>query len=53
MPREFCVGNGNLLVNLDANLSIRDLYFPYVGMENHVGDIFVDSGCGWMEFSRG
>ncbi len=37
MPRELCFGNGDLMVTLDADLSIRDLYFPFVGMENHVG----------------
>jgi oligosaccharide amylase len=31
------VGNGRLLVNFDSNGYIRDLYFPLVGMENHVG----------------
>lgn len=36
MPRPLVIGNGNLLVALDANLSIRDLTFPYVGLLNHV-----------------
>lgn len=35
MPRDLVLGNGTLLVNLDRNLNIRDLYFPYVGMYNH------------------
>jgi len=29
------VGNGNLLINLDTNYNIRDIYYPYVGKENH------------------
>lgn len=36
MPRPIVLGNGNLLVGLDAYLQIRDLYFPYVGLTNHV-----------------
>lgn len=36
MPREIVLGNGNILVNIDRSLSIRDFYYPYVGMENHV-----------------
>ena len=37
MPRDIVLGNGELLVNLDGDLSIRDLYYPYVGLYNHVG----------------
>ncbi len=40
MPGELCVGNGNLQVNFDNDLNIRDMYFPYVGMENHVSGHF-------------
>ena len=36
MPKPLVVGNGSLLVNLDLNASIRDMYFPHVGDENHV-----------------
>ncbi len=36
MPKPLVVGNGSLLVNLDKNASIRDMYFPHVGNENHV-----------------
>lgn len=37
MPRALVLGNGNLLVNIDSGMNIRDLYFPYVGMDNHIG----------------
>ncbi|MBV9848751.1 MAG: glycoside hydrolase family 15 protein [Armatimonadetes bacterium] len=37
MPREIVLGNGELLVNLDHNLFVRDIYYPYVGWANHVG----------------
>ncbi len=37
MPRDLPIGNGHLLVNFDADHRIRDIYFPYVGKENHAG----------------
>ena len=36
MARAITVGNGNLLVGLDYCGQVRDLYFPYVGLQNHV-----------------
>ena len=36
MARATTVGNGNLLVGLDYRGQVRDLYFPYVGLTNHV-----------------
>ena len=35
MPRSFVVGNGSLHATFDSDLQMRDLYFPYVGMEDH------------------
>ncbi|HEY0080920.1 MAG TPA: glycoside hydrolase family 15 protein [Pyrinomonadaceae bacterium] len=35
MPRDIPVGNGSLLVAFDEDYRIRDIYFPYVGKENH------------------
>lgn len=35
MPRDIPVGNGSLLVTFDEFYQIRDIYFPYVGKENH------------------
>ena len=35
MPRDIPVGNGSLLVAFDEFYQIRDIYFPYVGKENH------------------
>ena len=55
MPRELCFGNGDLMVALDADLAIRDLYFPFVGMENHVGGhrcrlgIWSDGRFAWVD----
>jgi len=35
MPRSLVVGNGSLLATFDERLQMRDIYFPYVGMEDH------------------
>jgi glucoamylase len=54
MPRDVPVGNGSLLVAFDADYRIRDLYFPPVGQENHVGShacrfgFFVDGRVSWV-----
>ncbi len=37
MPRDIVLGNGRLHVNLDAEMRVRDLYFPHVGQESHAG----------------
>ena len=35
MPRNLPLGNGSLLVNFDHACQLRDIYWPYVGQENH------------------
>lgn len=37
MPREIVLGNGQMLVTFDSFLNMRDLYYPYVGLWNHIG----------------
>lgn len=37
MPRILVLGNGNVLINFDEKLNLRDLYFPVIGLDNHVG----------------
>ena len=55
MPRDLVVGNGTLLVNLDRHLNIRDLYYPHVGLYNHVGGhpsrigVWVDGQFSWLD----
>ncbi len=55
MPRDLVLGNGTLLVNLDRNLNIRDLYYPHVGLYNHVGGyknrigVWVGGQFSWLE----
>jgi GH15 family glucan-1,4-alpha-glucosidase len=36
MARALTLGNGSLLVGIDARGSVRDLYYPYVGLENNI-----------------
>jgi len=48
MPRDIPVSNGSLLVCFDKNYQIRDLYFPHVGQENHVGGEYMCFGV-WAE----
>lgn len=36
MPRALTLGNGHMLVGLDRHGFVRDFYYPYIGLENHV-----------------
>ena len=58
MPRDIALGNGEMLINLDRHLSIRDIYYPYVGWANHVGGYrcrvgvwVIDGGFSWLDDS--
>ena len=57
MPRALCVGNGNLQVNIDKDMNIRDMFFPFVGLENHVSGhfcrfgVWVDGRFSWIDSS--
>ena len=35
MPRDLPLGNGTLLVTFDRLYQLRDVYFPFVGQEDH------------------
>jgi GH15 family glucan-1,4-alpha-glucosidase len=54
MPRPLVVGNGNLLVALDRDLSIRDFTFPCVGLLNHLSGnrirlgVWIDGQFAWL-----
>lgn len=37
MPRTLILGNGNMLIGYDWQGQVRDLYFPFVGLENQTG----------------
>lgn len=54
MPKDIPVSNGNLLFNFDTDYQIRDVYFPFIGQENHSKGnpfrfgVWVDGRCSWM-----
>jgi len=59
MARAITIGNGNILIGLDYSGQVRDFYFPYVGLTNHVSGasgnfvhrlgVFVDGEMSWLE----
>lgn len=55
MPRDIPVGNGSLLINFDAFYRMRDIYWPYVGQENHSAGhafrfgVWVDNRFRWLD----
>ncbi len=55
MPKSLALGNGHILICLDKHGYLRDFYFPFVGLENHVGSIYshkigvwVDNTFSWL-----
>ncbi len=54
MPRDIPVSNGSLLVTFDRHGLLRDVFFPYVGQENHAGrdpfrmGVWVDGAIRWV-----
>jgi len=55
MPRDIPVGNGTLLISFDQDYCLRDLYYPFVGKENHTGGhkfrlgVWVDRQFDWVK----
>ena len=47
MARALVLGNGHLTVCFDSDGNLRDLYYPYVGLENHVGGYRHRIGIWW------
>lgn len=54
MTRHIVLGNQSLLINIDRWLQVRDIYFPYVGQENHLMGhfqrigIYTDGKLSWI-----
>ncbi len=55
MSKALTLGNGQILVNFDEAGCPRDFYFPYVGLENHIGGqlkhsigLFADNQVSWL-----
>lgn len=55
MARALTLGNGTFLVCLDEHGFVRDMYYPYVGLENHVAGnkhrigIWVNEKFSWID----
>jgi GH15 family glucan-1,4-alpha-glucosidase len=56
MSRHIVLGNGTILVSLDANAQVRDFYFPEVGSENNVDvnrphkiGVFTEGQMSWID----
>jgi len=55
MPRDLPLGNGTLLVNFGHDYSLRDIYWPHVGLANHTlghvchTGVWVDGQFSWLE----
>lgn len=55
MPRPLVYGNGSCLIQIDANYSIRDLFYPRVGQYNHLSGhkirmgVWVDHRFAWCD----
>ncbi len=55
MARALTLGNGSMLVCLDRFGYVRDFYFPYVGLENHVAGnrhrigIMINGTFSWID----
>jgi GH15 family glucan-1,4-alpha-glucosidase len=54
MPKDIPVSNGSFLLNFDSDYQIRDIYYPYIGQENHSSGhpfrfgVWVDGHFSWM-----
>ena len=55
MPRPVVLGNGKILINYDENYSIKDLFYPQVGLYNHLNGkllrvgIWADGHFSWLD----
>lgn len=56
MSKHACLGNGTVLIALDSNGLVKDFYYHYPGLENHLGKdlvhkigVYVDNQMHWMD----
>ena len=56
MSRPLVLGNGSILVGFDKSAQIRDFYFDYVGLDNHMDEdsihkvgVWVDGTVSWLD----
>ena len=54
MPRDIPIANGNLLITFDSRYTLRDIHFPYIGLENQTRGqacrfgVWVDGQMSWI-----
>ncbi|HEV2235167.1 MAG TPA: glycoside hydrolase family 15 protein, partial [Ktedonobacterales bacterium] len=54
MPRDLPIANGRMLVNFDSAYTVRDIYWPHIGQQNHtMGDpsrtgVWVNGQFAWF-----
>lgn len=52
--RSLILGNGSLLISLNASGEVTDLYYPHPGLENHTGGllhrigVYADGAISWL-----
>jgi oligosaccharide amylase len=58
MP-DIVLGNGKTLIGVNKNAELRDLYFPFVGLENHIGGkfkhrlgVWIDGKLSWISSGK-
>lgn len=56
MAKAFVLGNGSMMIGLGRDGLVYDLYYPYVGLENHTAGgnvhrvgIYVDDSISWLD----
>ena len=49
MSRSIVLSNGELAVALDEHAAVRDIYYPHVGLEDHVRGHYVHRVGVWVE----
>lgn len=49
MARSLVLSNGSLCVTLDAQAQVRDVYFPHVGLEDHVRGHYIHRVGVWVD----
>ncbi len=56
MPKAFTLGNGNMMIGLDQQGQVYDVYYPHIGLENHTAGhlvhkigVHVDGSISWLD----
>ncbi len=56
MSKYACLGNGNLLIGFDRYGQVKDIYYHYPGLENHVHEdqvhkigVWIDGSIHWVD----